>query len=189
LTRRFGRGLDRDALHETRLQFHDETIATFAGLIAAECGSANPTHDLYGESLVNALFAKLFSVERPSEPRRRMPLSFRKLRSLTDYIDAHCLGRIRLADLAGLAGLSESATSHAFKAATGMPPHRWQMHARIRKVQEMILRDAGSLADIAEAAGFFDQAHLTRVFKSFIGLTPAARKKGVAPSARDISAT
>lgn len=189
LTRRFGKGLDRDALHEIRLQFHDDTIATFAGLIAAECGSTNPTHDLYGESLVNALFAKLFSVERPSEPRRRMPLSFRKLRLLTDYIDAHCLEKIRLADLANLAGLSESATSHAFKAATGVPPHRWQMHARVRKVQEMMLRDAGSLADIAEAAGFFDQAHLTRVFKAFVGLTPAAWKNEAAPRTRDISAT
>ncbi len=178
LTRRFGRGFERDALHETRLQFHDDTVAAFGGLIAAECGSSNPTHDLYGESLVNALFAKLFSVKRPSEPRRRMALPSRRLRLLTDYIDAHCLETIRLSDLANLAGLSESATSHAFKAATGMPPHRWQMYARTRKVQDMMLRDAGSLADIAEAAGFFDQAHMTRVFKSFVGLTPAAWKKG-----------
>src|SRR5690606_13327648 len=130
-----------------------------------------------------------FTVERPGEPRRRRPLSARKLRLLTDYIDAHCLGKIRLADLARLAGLSESATSHAFKAATGVAPHRWQMQARVRKVQEMMLRDAGSLADIAEAAGFSDQAHLTRVFKSFIGMPPAAWKNEAAPRTRDISAT
>lgn len=37
LTRRFGRSLDREALHVSRFQFRDDRIATLAGLIAAEC--------------------------------------------------------------------------------------------------------------------------------------------------------
>ncbi|TIM22012.1 MAG: helix-turn-helix transcriptional regulator, partial [Mesorhizobium sp.] len=91
-----------------------------------------------------------------------------------DYIDAHCLDRIRLADLAALTGLSETAMSHAFKAATGVPPHRWQMQARVDRAKAMMARDVASLGDIAEATGFFDQAHLTRVFKSIVGVTPGA---------------
>ncbi|MBN9217955.1 MAG: helix-turn-helix transcriptional regulator [Mesorhizobium sp.] len=184
LTRRFGRGLDREALLTSRFQFHDESIATLAGLIAGECGSERPLHDLYGEGLLNALFARLFQVEQPSA-RRRSPLSRRKLRLVTDYIDAHCLDRIRLADLAALTGLSETAMSHAFKAATGVPPHRWQMQARIDKAKAMMAHDAASLGDIAEATGFFDQAHLTRVFKSIVGVTPGAWAR----TARDICAT
>lgn len=174
LTRRFGGSLDREALHVSRFQFCDDRIAALAGLIAAECDSGLPMHDLYGEGLLNALFAGLFEISRTDGPRRRAPLSRRKLRLVTDYIDAHCLGKIRLADLAGLTGLSETATSHAFKAATGVPPHRWQMQARIRKIQAMMAHEQASLGDIAEATGFFDQAHLTRVFKSIVGLTPGA---------------
>jgi AraC-like DNA-binding protein len=148
-----------------------------AGLIAAERGSAQPLHDLYGDGLLNALFASLFQIDAPGAVRRRSPLSRRKPRLVTDDIDAHCLDRIRLADLAALTGLSETAMSHAFKAATGVPPHRWQMQARVDRVKAMMARDAASLADIAEATGFFDQAHLTRVFKSVIGLTPGAWMK------------
>ncbi|TPJ50793.1 helix-turn-helix transcriptional regulator [Mesorhizobium sp. B2-6-4] len=177
LTRRFGRSLDRDALQISRLQFRDDRIATLAGLIAAECGSEWNLHDLYGEGLLNALFACLFRIDRPSAVRRRSPLPRRKLRLVTDYIDAHCLDRIRLADLAALTGLSETAMSHAFKAATGVPPHRWQMQARIDRAKAMMAHEAASLGDIAQATGFFDQAHLTRVFKSVVGLTPGAWMK------------
>ncbi|MCA0025960.1 MULTISPECIES: AraC family transcriptional regulator [unclassified Mesorhizobium] len=177
LTRRFGRSLDRDALQMSRLQFRDDRIATLAGLIAAECGSERKLHDLYGEGLLNALFACLFRIDRPSAARRRSPLPRRKLRLVTDYIDAHCLDRIRLADLAALTGLSETAISHAFKAATGVPPHRWQMQARIDRAKAMMAHEAASLGDIAQATGFFDQAHLTRVFKSVVGLTPGAWMK------------
>ncbi|MBZ9964789.1 helix-turn-helix domain-containing protein [Mesorhizobium sp. BR1-1-2] len=179
LTRRFGRSLDRDALQMSRLQFRDDRIATLAGLIAAECGSERKVHDLYGEGLLNALFACVFQIDRPSAARRRTPLSRRKLRLVTDYIDAHCLDRIRLADLAALTGLSETAISHAFKAATGVPPHRWQMQARIDRAKAMMAHEAASLGDIAQATGFFDQAHLTRVFKSVVGLTPGAWMKSV----------
>ncbi len=67
--------------------------------------------------------------------------------------------------------------SHAFKAATGVPPHRWQMQARIDRAKAMMAHDAAALADIAEATGFFDQAHLTRVFKAVVGVTPGAWMK------------
>ncbi|MER9327313.1 AraC family transcriptional regulator [Mesorhizobium sp. M0488] len=174
LTRRFGRSLDREALQISRFQFRDDRIAMLAGLIAAECDNDRPLHDLYGEGLLDALFASLFQIDPPSAVRRRSPLSRRKLRLVTEYIDAHCLDRIRLADLAALTGLSETAISHAFKAATGLPPHRWQMQARVGKVKAMMAHDTASLGDIAEATGFFDQAHLTRVFKSVVGLTPGA---------------
>lgn len=184
LTRRFGRSLDHEALRISRFQFRDERVAMLAGLIAAECGNDQPLHDLYGEGLLNALFASLFQIEQPSA-RRRSPLSRRKLRLVTDYMGEHCLDRIRLADLAALTGLSETAFSHAFKAATGVPPHRWQMQARIDRAKAMMAQDAASLGDIAEATGFFDQAHLTRVFKSIVGVTPGAWAK----TASDICAT
>jgi len=177
LTRRFGRSLDRETLQMSRFQFRDERIAMLAGLIAAECSSDQPLHDLYGEGLLNALFASLFQIDPPRTARRRSSLSRRKLRLVTDYIDAHCLDRIRLADLAALTGLSETAMSHAFKAATGVPPHRWQMQARIGRAKAMMAHDAASLADIAEATGFFDQTHLTRVFKAVVGVTPGAWMK------------
>ncbi|WP_246678140.1 helix-turn-helix transcriptional regulator [Mesorhizobium sp. B1-1-7] len=56
----------------------------------------------------------------------------------------------------------------------GVPPRRWQMQARIDRAKAMMAHEAASLGDIAEATGFFDQAHLTRVFKAVVGVTPGA---------------
>lgn len=58
-----------------------------------------------------------------------------------------------------------------------MPPHRWQMQARIDRAKAMMARETASLGDIAEATGFFDQAHLTHVFKAVVGVTPGAGMK------------
>ncbi len=173
LLQRFGRSLDRDRLIEPRLAFRDPRIASLAVAIAAECTNPDALHDLYGEGLVNALLALLFDIRR-EEGRKRPALSRHQLRTVTEFIETRSLEPVRLADLAGLVGLSESYFSHAFKAATGVPPHRWHMQARIRRVQNMLSSADASIAGVAVTAGFSDQAHLSRVFKTVVGVTPTA---------------
>lgn len=181
ITRRFGKALDRTRLARPRLGLNDTRIASFARAIAVECSNPFAMHDLYGQALVDALLSLLFDVRRDTE-RRRPGLSRQQLAIVTDFIEANCFGTIRLSDLANLARLSETYFSHAFKASTGQPPHRWQMQARIRKVQALLLKDDANLSEIATASGFADQAHFTRVFKSIVGLTPAEWRRGVAAS-------
>jgi AraC family transcriptional regulator len=173
LVRRLAGALDAGALDMPRLSFQDERIASLAGLLAAECVSEAPLHDHYGEGLLNALIAALFRIERRTE-RRRSQLSRRQLQRVQAYIEDHCLESIRLSELADLAGLSQTYFSHAFKATTGVGPYRWHMQARIRKVQRLLLQREASLTEVAALSGFSDQAHLTRVFKQHVGITPAA---------------
>lgn len=172
LLQRFGRLLDRERLMKPRFGFFDRRMAGLAGAVAAECDNIEPLHDLYGDGLVNALLTLLFDVRR-REGRRRPALSPHQLRLVTDFIEDRCLGPIRLAELSVLVGLSESYFSHAFKAATGVPPHRWHMQARIRRVQDMLATGNLFLSDVAALTGFSDQAHLTRVFKSVVGVAPS----------------
>ncbi len=47
-----------------------------------------------------------------------------QLHKVTTFIENHCVEPIRLEQLAGFAGLSQSYFSRAFKEATGVPPHR-----------------------------------------------------------------
>jgi AraC family transcriptional regulator len=172
LMQRFGNELDPARLAEPRIMFHDERVARLAILIAEECSNDRPLSDLYGNGLLDALIAALFGIDRKMQ-RRRSQLSRTQLRRVTDYIEDHCLQTIRLSDLAGLIGLSDSYFSHAFKATTGVAPHRWHLQARVRRVQELLSRSDVSLTEIATATGFADQAHFTRVFKQLVGVSPA----------------
>ncbi|MBS7780887.1 AraC family transcriptional regulator [Acidovorax sp. CCYZU-2555] len=76
-----------------------------------------------------------------------------------------------LADLARLAGMSRFQLIRAFRAATGMTPHAWQLNRRINLARDG-LRAGEGLADIAYRLGFADQAHFQRVFKAHAGVTP-----------------
>ncbi|MDQ0994987.1 AraC family transcriptional regulator [Phyllobacterium ifriqiyense] len=172
LRRRFADEFIGDRLSIPRIMFSNDKIASLSRLIADECVSERPLHALYGDGLTMALFVELFQIGEIKK-RQRSQLSPRQLRAVTTYIEEHCLRNIRLQELADLAGLSQSYFSHAFKASTGVAPHQWQMSARIRKVQLLLSKSNASLTNVASATGFSDQAHLTRVFKRLVGVTPA----------------
>jgi AraC family transcriptional regulator len=80
--------------------------------------------------------------------------------------------RIRLADLARDAGVHPiylaSAFRRHYRASVGEYARRLRVEFAARELEQPGL----TLADIAAAAGFADQAHLTRVFKEYTGLTP-----------------
>ena len=85
--------------------------------------------------------------------------------------------------LAEACGLSRSHFAHAFKASTGLPPHRWLLRLRIERACEMMERTRDSLSAIAVSCGFADQSHFTRAFRASTGSSPArwrrARRAGV----------
>ncbi|MGA0532843.1 helix-turn-helix domain-containing protein [Hansschlegelia sp. KR7-227] len=174
-------GVARGGLEAPRLLFADERVQRLARLLSMECDQPVPSSSLYGDALVAALLAAAF--EPPGASTRRSALSDRQLRLAVDHIEDRCAEAIRLRDLARLTGVSETYFSHAFKAATGMPPHRWQLHARVRLAQEMLARTDAPLIEIAVATGFSDQPHFTRVFRAVTGGTPSSWRAGARASA------
>lgn len=172
LATRIGRSFDLGAAMTPRLMFDNDRILTLAQLLAAECLGSG-LHNLYGESVATALFIELFRLGRPNTETRGQ-LSARRLRVATQYLQEHCLTTVRLPELAALVGLSPSYFNSAFKASTGLTPHQWQVQARVDWVKVRLREQVSSLSEIATAAGFSDQAHMTRVFKQYAGLTPAA---------------
>src|SRR5687767_12854497 len=67
--------------------------------------------------------------------------------------------------LARACGLSPSHFAHAFKASTGVPPHRWLLLHRVQRAREMMESTTENLSAIATSCGFADQSHLTRAFR------------------------
>ena len=86
---------------------------------------------------------------------------------LEDYPQAD----VSLDNLANLAALSPYHLVHAFQQAFGLPPHAFQIQARLRLARKL-LRQGRSIADVAQECGFYDQSHFHRHFKKANGYTP-----------------
>ena len=95
--------------------------------------------------------------------------------------------QISLATLAAHSGLSLYELVRQFKAACGMPPHAWQIQARIAKAKKL-LRAGVRAGQAALATGFSDQAHLTRTFRRTVGTTPARYARSFRKIVQDDSA-
>jgi AraC family transcriptional regulator len=82
--------------------------------------------------------------------------------------------RVTLKEAARVAGLSPDHFSEVFRAALGCTPHQYLVRCRLRHARQLIASEGHrrSLAEIARAAGFFDQAHLTRHFQRAFGQSP-----------------
>jgi AraC-like DNA-binding protein len=88
------------------------------------------------------------------------------------FLDAQTTRVIRSAELEEVSGLTRYDLARQFRAAFGTSPYRYSLMRRLDCARAQ-LRRTRSLADVALAAGFADQPHLSRMFKSAFGVTPA----------------
>jgi AraC family transcriptional regulator len=93
-------------------------------------------------------------------------------RRATELLSENLAGRIRLSQLAQECGLSISHFARSFKVSFGVSTHRWLVQRRIERSQGLLMDTRESLADIAEQAGFSDQAAFTRAFHQIVGVSP-----------------
>jgi len=95
------------------------------------------------------------------------------LRRVREYIEAHLENNVSLEVLAGIAGLSLSYFSRAFKQSEGVAPHDYLMRRRVHRALELLAGTDLPLSAIACASGFSDQSHLARWFRQHFGITPS----------------
>src|ERR1700680_2935299 len=93
-------------------------------------------------------------------------------RRATEVLSENLSGRIRLSEVAQECGLSISHFARSFKASFGVSTHRWLVQRRIERSQDLLIQTRESLSDIAEQAGFADQAAFTHTFHQIVGMSP-----------------
>jgi len=76
-------------------------------------------------------------------------------------------------DLAAAAGCSRYAAYRAFRQVYGLAPSDYQRELRVRTARRLLTAGVEPAMAAAEA-GFADQAHLTRWFRRYYGVTPGA---------------
>lgn len=82
-----------------------------------------------------------------------------------------------IADIAEACNLSRSYFIKAFRQTVGTTPHRWLLEQRVQKAKEHLRVPGRSITEIALQCGFADQAHMTRVFASVVGVSPGAWRR------------
>jgi AraC family transcriptional regulator len=98
------------------------------------------------------------------------------------HFEANMSVSIQLADLARLAGVSSSRFCHAFKASLGISPHAYLMRRRVERARDLMLDTRASLSQIAADCGLADQSHFTKLFRRFVGESPAAWRRARVPA-------
>ncbi|MGQ5636542.1 MULTISPECIES: AraC family transcriptional regulator [unclassified Streptomyces] len=106
---------------------------------------------------------------RTDPPRHRPdPVLGRRLREL---LDARVVEGVSLQEAARVLHAHPAHLVRAFSGAYGIAPHQYLMSRRVGRARRLLL-DGLAPGEVAAAAGFYDQAHLTRHFKKLVGVTP-----------------
>jgi AraC family transcriptional regulator len=136
--------------------------------------------ELYLDSLASLLSVHLLrhysnlSAPREVAPPRRGGLSPRVRRAVLEYMEAN-LGRgLTLAEIAAVAGLAPNYFLRAFRQEIGITPHQHLLALRVAAAERMLVSSELDLAEIAYAAGFSSQSHMTTAFGKLRGRTPGA---------------
>jgi AraC-like DNA-binding protein len=131
---------------------------------------------LYAETLVVALIIDL--IRHNGTPSRIAPvkggLAPLQLRRVMEMIHDRLVEDISLAELAQVTDLSKSHFVRAFRRSTGLPPHKYQLNARVERAKHLLRRGDMTLTEIGLDCGFTDQSQFIRAFRRSVGLSPGA---------------
>jgi AraC-like DNA-binding protein len=135
------------------------------------------------DCLAQAALAALLRQQGAVRAADRVAPARREAERARAYLMDNLASNVSLADLARVANLSPYHLARTFTSEYGLPPHAYQIQARVGLARRLLLAGR-SATDVAYATGFYDPSHLTRHFTRVVGVPPG----GYARSATTYSA-
>ena len=102
-----------------------------------------------------------------------------ELRRVVEHIETRLADPIMATDLANLIDVSVGRFFRAFKVSVGVGPIRYVAMRRVEAVCTMLTTTREPLSQVALACGLSDQAHLCKVFRRTIGMSPSAWRRAM----------
>jgi AraC-like DNA-binding protein len=156
------------------LPFVSEPVSTNAMLSRAiDAAFRAPLESLAVDGLIVDLVQGLMAGERGgtrSVISRRVDV--RAIERARQFLDAEKTRVVHSTELEWITGLTRYDLRCQFRIMFGTTPYRYLLMRRLEFAREQIHRER-PLVEAACDAGFADQAHFTRAFRSAFGLTPA----------------
>jgi AraC-like DNA-binding protein len=148
-------------------------------LLLALWDMADPVDALRRTEIV-ASVAHVLEELASSRPARRQPLCLDALLRVRDLLASAPAKLHTITELERISGLDRWTLARQFRAAFGTSPTRFRTMRQLDEVRRLVKRGA-SLVDAALRAGFFDQSHMSRMFKQAYGLTPGRWVASLSP--------
>ena len=131
-----------------------------------------PTSTLERESkLFGLVRAVLEHCSDTPPPEMRFGKEHRAVSIVKEVLQTHPEFDHTLDDLAYLTKLSKFYLQEVFKLEVGLSPDQYQIGVRVHRAKDL-LAQGSSISQTAHALGFYDQSHLTNVFKKYVQVTP-----------------
>ena len=132
---------------------------------------------LYSDSLAQAIAIEVLNQVHNEDLTSRSAFTVHSgVKRVIESLEKRWSENLSVHQLAEEAHLSVDHFAREFAKTTGLTPHRYLLRIRLSRARELIgqKNQTMSLAEIALACGFYDQAHLTRHFRGAFGETPTA---------------
>jgi AraC-like DNA-binding protein len=100
-----------------------------------------------------------------------------KFETIFNYIQSNYLNKIKITDVASLAGMNDSAFSHYFKKRTGYSFTDFINLLRLNHAAKQIINQHKNIAEICFDSGFNNLSNFNRMFKKWKGDTPLQYRK------------
>jgi AraC family transcriptional regulator len=155
---------------------HDERIEEIAKQLLAGIESDPRASRLYIESLTHQLALHLlrhYSAPGLTVGKPPPKLSQRKLRHAIEFIESHLSQDLTHSQLAAAAAMSPSHFAHAFRQATGLPPHRYVLNRRIEHAKTLLRHTDLPITEIAQHVGCCSHSNFTALFHKATGVAPS----------------
>jgi AraC-like DNA-binding protein len=108
----------------------------------------------------------------------KLPMEQCQLKIVRDYLQSCFTEKITLDQLERCSGINKFHLIRLFKAAFKIPPHTYQTLLRINYAKKELRRNE-TILEVAHKAGFYDQSHFSKTFKSYTGTTPERYQKSM----------
>lgn len=155
----------------------DETAAAISKRISRELQLPDALTSLTVHGLLFELLAMSVRRRRPCSAQSSPPPFW--LTTIHDYLNSCFRKSIDLTDLANLVSVHPVHLSRTFRRHYGTTFGEYTRRLRVDWARQQLAISDDSLAHLAQAAGFADQSHFTRVFKRLVGVTPSQYRKSV----------
>lgn len=150
----------------------DARLSALASLLRSELRAGGEAEPLVREALAGYVRAAVhLAIAPPSAVQAPARSTAARAR---DFVEAHALEPISLAEIAAAVGTSVGHLQRSFKAAYGLSIVEQIQLLRVRRAQQLLREGELSVEAVAAAVGFSSASYFSRLFTRIVGASPGS---------------